>query len=113
MVQSLGLPIAALSDLPPQKKLNALGLEAMFEIISCSEDWGVIKPHPKAFYGVSAALGVDPSSVLYVGNSTTYDVKGAHAVGMLTARRGSSCSLADFSFRRWEELAAWLRCQIE
>ncbi len=104
-----GFRLGLLSDLPPKKKLTLMGLDSYFHCALCSEDSGTLKPDGRPFLALADALGEQPESILYVGNKEAYDVKGAKSVGMKTALLGrSSNSVADFSFRRWEELSAWL-----
>ncbi len=43
---------------------------------------GVAKPDPKIFDFALPALGSDPSNVIYVGDSVTFDVRSAEAAGM-------------------------------
>jgi len=107
-IRGSGIRVAALSDLPPQEKIYALGLSDLFERSFCTEDFGVLKPHPRAFEGMAEALGIDFSEILYVGNNIQYDIEGPKRVGMRAARRGRRCPGADLSFSRWRELADWL-----
>ncbi len=107
-IRGSGIRVAALSDLPPKEKIHALGLSDILERSFCTEDFGVLKPHPRAFENTAKALGMDFSEILYVGNSIQYDIEGPKRVGMRAARRGRRCPGADFSFSRWRELADWI-----
>jgi Predicted hydrolase (HAD superfamily) len=107
-IRDSGMRVAALSDLPPQEKIAALGLSDILESSFCAEDAGVLKPHPRAFGGVAEALDTDFPEILYVGNNTAYDIDGPKRVGMRAARRGRRFSGADFSFSQWRQLADWV-----
>lgn len=112
-LRSRGFALAALSDLPPEEKLRALGLSAFFPRILCAEDTGALKPHPRVFETLSRALGASPGEILYVGNNTRYDIGGAKAAGMRAALRGKRPSAADFSFARWDDFSSWARDKLE
>jgi putative hydrolase of the HAD superfamily len=103
-----GLRLALLSDLPPARKLELLGLSDRFECALCSEDSGFLKPATEPFAMLSARLGLPPERILYVGNSPRIDVAGAKAAGMSAAivslRRVAG---ADLSFFDWRELVAF------
>lgn len=103
-----GFLVAVLSDLPPQEKIAALGLADLFDHILCAEDSGVLKPHPRAFSDMLESLCLTPEETLYVGNNGSYDIAGAAEAGMRTARRGSPCERADFSFFRWKKFEEWI-----
>lgn len=108
-LRSSGLRLGLLSDLPPPRKTALLGLEGRFDAILCSEDSGALKPSRKPFLALAEALGAEPSSILYVGNKREFDIEGAKAAGMMAALMGrGNAPEADFVFRRWEELTAWI-----
>jgi putative hydrolase of the HAD superfamily len=100
-----GLRLALLSDLPPTRKLELLGLGGRFEAALCSEDSGFLKPAAEPFAMLAARLSLEPSRILYVGNSPSIDVRGAKAAGMSAAivsrRRVEG---ADLSFFDWNKL---------
>lgn len=105
-----GLRLGLLSDLPPWRKLEFLGLDKFFDVIHCSEDAGALKPHPASFLKLAAALGVQTSEMAYVGNKREYDIVGAGNLGMKTAlRTRTPHNEADFlSFSNWKKLEDWL-----
>jgi putative hydrolase of the HAD superfamily len=112
-LKAAGLRLAVLSDLPPETKLEHLGLSGYFEAALCAEDSGFLKPEPEPFLMLASRLGLEPSRILYVGNSPAYDIVGAKAVGMGTALvspRGRTAagmrSAPDLIFRDWRELVA-------
>jgi putative hydrolase of the HAD superfamily len=100
-----GIRLAVLSDLPPARKLNLLGLEEKFEAALCSSDSGFLKPAREPFMMLAETLGIDPGRILYVGNSGPIDAVGARGAGMVSAivsrRRASE---ADFTFFNWSRL---------
>jgi HAD superfamily hydrolase (TIGR01549 family) len=100
-----GLRLALLSDFPPKRKLELLGLESFFEVVLCSEDTGFLKPSREPFDFLASALETPASEILYVGNSRAYDIAGAKAAGMGAALRGRSAgSAADLRFVVWGAL---------
>jgi putative hydrolase of the HAD superfamily len=103
-----GLRLALLSDLPPARKLELMGLTERFECALCSEDSGFLKPAGEPFAMLASRLGLPPGRILYVGNSPRIDVAGAKAAGMSAAivalRRVAG---ADLSFYDWRKLVAF------
>jgi len=112
-LRARGFSLAALSDLPPEEKLRALGLSGFFPRILCAEDTGALKPHPRVFEALTNALGIAPEEILYVGNNVNYDIGGSKAAGMGAALRGRNAPAADFRFARWDDFAAWARDRLE
>ncbi|MDR0388686.1 MAG: HAD family hydrolase [Spirochaetaceae bacterium] len=84
-LRDAGLKLGLLSDFPPKRKLNYLGLDGFFDAVLCSEDSGMLKPAPAPFLELAKALDQAPSRILYVGNSVSYDILGARGAGMKTA----------------------------
>lgn len=106
-----GLPLAALSDFPVQKKLEYLGLDDLMDIAFCSEETGRLKPDPAPFKRLVHDLGVRPEQILYVGNSYRYDIEGASAAGLRTAyytNNPGKKGIADFAFSRYHQLRGWV-----
>jgi putative hydrolase of the HAD superfamily len=107
-IAGAGLRLALLSDLPPARKLELLGLSGRFEAALCSEDSGFLKPAVEPFAMLASRLGLPPGRILYVGNNPRIDVAGARAAGMASAivsrRRVAG---AELSFWDWRELAAF------
>jgi putative hydrolase of the HAD superfamily len=105
-IQAGGLRLAVLSDLPPHRKLELLGMGGRFELALCSEDSGFLKPAREPFEMLASRLGLEPQRILYVGNSPAIDAAGAKAAGMSAAiisRR--HVKGADLSFFDWNRLA--------
>jgi putative hydrolase of the HAD superfamily len=108
-LKAAGYPLALLSDLPPERKMELLGLDSRFDYVSCSEYEGTLKPSIEPFLKMARELGKEPREILYIGNREQYDVGGAKRAGMQTAlfswRKVSS---ADFTFRDWDALPHWI-----
>jgi len=103
-----GLRLALLSDLPPLRKLELLGLGGRFEHALCSEDSGFLKPAKEPFAMLASSLGLPPERILYVGNNPAIDVRGAKAAGMSAAIVSlRHVKGADLSFFDWKDLVAY------
>jgi beta-phosphoglucomutase-like phosphatase (HAD superfamily) len=82
-----GVTLAALSDYPPDAKLEAMGLKSLFSATFCAQtrDIGVFKPHPKGILVALERLGVSPDHAIYVGDRADVDGAAAHAAGIACA----------------------------
>jgi putative hydrolase of the HAD superfamily len=80
-----GFKLGLLSDFPPEKKLEYLGLADYWDTILCSESTNRLKPHPTPFLELAKKLDLPPERILYVGNSVKYDIIGAKRAGMKAA----------------------------
>lgn len=71
-----------------EEQLRAVGFSPNF--LASSAAWGVAKPSHEFFDRIVAEAGVEPQSILYVGDRLDNDVLPARAAGMRTAfvRRG-------------------------
>ncbi|MFW5999937.1 MAG: HAD family hydrolase [Halorubrum sp.] len=81
-------PVGVLTNGPERKqraKVEALGLADRVDAVVYAGDLSRRKPHAEPFERLAAALSVDPSETLYVGNSLAYDVAGAHNAGLRSA----------------------------
>jgi len=110
-LKAAGCRLAALSDFPLGRKLEAFGLGGIWDYARSCEDVGYLKPAPEPFLDIVRTLGVRPEEVLYVGNNYAYDVEGARKQGLATAhltRRPVRNSVADFSFRDYRDLRDWI-----
>jgi putative hydrolase of the HAD superfamily len=79
--------LAVLTDAPREqahKRLAFTGLQEFFDAIGTFHDTNVYKPGIEPFLSICKKLGVKPSECLMVGDNPARDMKGAHAVGMLT-----------------------------
>ena len=63
-------------------ELHAVGLSGYFDPIIVSGDFGYRKPHERLFTSALAAMGMQPSEVLYVGNDMYRDIYGARRAGI-------------------------------
>ncbi len=114
-IRGLGLKLGLLSDFPVETKLVYLGLDGIWDTAFCSETTGYLKPNAEPFLEAADRLGVQPSEVLYVGNSYQYDILGANRAGMLSAHltpRPVKGGVADFSFRAFSELRDYVRSLV-
>ncbi len=112
-LKGAGLRLAVLSDLPPERKLELLGLSRWFEAALCAEDSGFLKPEKEPFLMLAARLGLPPEKILYVGNSPAYDIVGARQAGMGTAlvsarrTRAERRAGPDLTFYDWNDLVSY------
>ncbi|NLJ45310.1 MAG: HAD family hydrolase [Treponema sp.] len=112
-LKAAGLRLGALSDFPGERKLKLMGLGDLFDVVMTSEETGYLKPEPEPIRVLADRLEVQPGDLLYVGNSAAYDVAGAKAAGAASAYirslfGGGKDGGADFSFRRYPDLADWI-----
>ena len=61
------------------------GMRPLFDWLTFSNETGVTKQRPQAFRSTLAALGVEASEALHVGDTPRRDICGAQAVGMYAA----------------------------
>jgi len=115
-LRDAGLRMGVVSDFPVERKLARLSLDKLFDCSLWSEDTGYLKPHPEPFLEIARLLDVPAPEVLFVGNSYSYDVLGAHGVGMgaaHVARRPAENTIADFTFFDYRDLASWVLDSLE
>ena len=79
--------LAVLSDIwsksdPYFDEFKRAGIRELFEVIVFSSDYGHIKPSRYLFAKALEALKVDPSRIVFVGDSLRRDIAGAKAVGL-------------------------------
>ena len=88
------------------------GLRSCFEVTIYSVDIGHAKPRPEPFRAALDALGLDPASVLHIGDNERTDVRGALEMGMRAIRvdfvKQSGPSAAELVARSFDELTAYL-----
>ena len=84
-MKDAGLKIGILSDFPPEQKGDVWGVRQYCSVVLGTEQLGALKPDPYSFLKMADELGVEPSRILYVGNSLKYDVRGSHNAGMKCA----------------------------
>lgn len=87
-----GLHMGVLSDYPPKRKLEALGIAHYFKFIACAQDEQVcaFKPSPKGLLALLAQMGLQPDEALYVGDRIEVDGEAARRAGMIAAIIGIS-----------------------
>jgi putative hydrolase of the HAD superfamily len=66
--------------------VDRYGLAPFLDVQIWSEDVGVSKPEPAIFLHATDALGIDPTSAMFVGDRLDSDVLGAARVGMTTVQ---------------------------
>jgi putative hydrolase of the HAD superfamily len=111
-IRSGGRKLGLLSDFPPEKKLEHLGLGGLWDAVLCSEFTGSLKPAAFPFIELARRLNCPPERILYVGNSRRYDVRGAKQAGMKAALISwpfkRSCPDADFVFSDYRKLTQFV-----
>jgi putative hydrolase of the HAD superfamily len=111
-IRNGGCKLGLLSDFPPEKKLEYLGLGGLWDTVLCSEFTGALKPAALPFIELARRLGCAPERILYVGNSRRYDIRGAKQAGMKAAFISwpfkRNCPEADFIFSDYRKLAKFV-----
>ncbi|MFX0061519.1 MAG: HAD family hydrolase [Candidatus Hermodarchaeota archaeon] len=92
-------------DHPPHihSLLSTLNLTEFFDIIIISGEVGVRKPDPRIFSLALEATNLQPTEVVYVGDTLKDDVQGARAAGIfpvLIQRNRSNEAILDFESNR-------------
>lgn len=77
----LGCLTNGISDVQ-RSRLALSGLNQFFKSIIISSEHGTAKPDPEIFFLSCRSLGVNPSEMLYIGDSVTSDMQGAQAAGI-------------------------------
>jgi len=107
-----GITLGLLSDFPPETKLKNLGIFECWDVIVCSEQVGYLKPDTAALLEMAKRMNTAPEQILYVGNSVSYDVVGAHKAGMKAALVSAVPFLpgrkADFVFSDYRQLSDYV-----
>lgn len=65
-------------------KLSGSDLHKYFDIVLCSEDVGVNKPHRKVFETALEMAKIGPTDAVMIGDNYEADIQGAQKVGMHT-----------------------------
>jgi putative hydrolase of the HAD superfamily len=78
-----------------KRKLSALGIASLFDVIVFSDEWGkeYWKPNPRIFEITLERLGVSGREAAYVGDNPAKDFQGARAAGMESVRLRLSSGL--------------------
>ena len=79
-----GVRLGVLSDYPPERKLEALGVAGQFDAVAWAQqpEVGVFKPDPAGLLHVLERLGCAPREALYVGDRPDVDGEVARAAGV-------------------------------
>jgi putative hydrolase of the HAD superfamily len=113
-MKAAGLKLGLLSDFPPAAKLEYMGLSGFWDTALCTENTGALKPAARPFEDLAKALHCAPEQIIYVGNSSRYDVDGAKRAGMkaalLTTGRFPviTGNRADFTFRNYRHFRNYM-----
>lgn len=82
-------------------------LESVCSVTMVSEEFGVMKPHPKLFAAAAEKAGFMPHEILYVGDSWHSDIQGGMSAGFQVAwfhRHPQTPKEHIFSFTHWQDL---------
>ena len=79
-----GLRIGVFSDYPADRKLRALGIADLVDVVRSAHDGdiGCFKPDPRGLLVVAAELGIPPADCWYVGDRPEVDGAAAGRAGM-------------------------------
>lgn len=86
-LKEMGLKLGVVSDgvrLKAWMRLNATGLDGLFDVVVMHEDTGKKKPDKEPFLKALSELNLLPEECLFVGDWPERDIEGAKAVGMKT-----------------------------
>jgi REG-2-like HAD superfamily hydrolase len=105
-LRTRGLALAIISnwDCRLPDILRSLDLIDLFEAVTVSAIEGVEKPSQEIFQRTSNRLGVDPSSILHVGDSPLEDYSGARNAGFAAALIDRHDLFADEPYQRISSL---------
>ena len=81
-------------------KLSSSGLDRYFDVVLCSEDVGVNKPHPKVFHRAFELAGASNSESVMIGDTLEADIVGAENVGMKSIFFNPEKSVVDTKSRQ-------------
>ncbi len=82
--RNAGLRIGVFSDYPAERKLAAMGVAGLVDVVRSAHDpeIGRFKPAPDGLLAVARALGLAPEECVYVGDRPEVDAVAARAAGM-------------------------------
>jgi len=105
-LRTRGLALAIISNWDRRLPdiLRSLGLIDRFEAVTVSAIEGVEKPSQEIFQRTSRRLGVDPSSILHVGDSPLEDYSGARNAGFTAVLIDRHNLFADEPYQRISSL---------
>jgi putative hydrolase of the HAD superfamily len=85
MLRDRDIKIAICTDMTvhiQHRKLRALGIDNLIDVLVTSEEVGVEKPAPEIYQAVLGKLQLSPKEVVFVGDSLKKDVEGPAKLGM-------------------------------
>jgi FMN phosphatase YigB (HAD superfamily) len=99
-----GLQLAVCSDYPARRKLEAMGLTGMFDLVVCAQDPEIqrFKPDARMLLATLERLGTRPADAIFLGDREDVDGAAAMAAGVHFIRIGGSTGYIEL-------LAAWSR----
>jgi len=120
------LKLALISDtaISGPRSLNQLlddwGFADLIPTRVFSEETGIAKPHPKAFYIASEKIGVPQHRIVHIGDLEATDILGAKSFGMAAIRfdgeksveECKTCSMADKVVGSWSEIVELLLSDV-
>lgn len=122
-IKNNGLKIGVFTDFPLFKKLESMGLDEYVDFSASSDDVGFLKPDAHCFEYLLYNLKMEQSDVLYVGDSYSKDIMGAHNAGLDAVlvnvkpselrNAEKTFPLAKAVFSNWKEFDAWLASGME
>ena len=79
-----GIRLGVCSDYPPAAKLQAMGVEGLFEAVVWAQQAGVerLKPHPQMLLEALRQLDAEPNEAVFVGDRDEVDGAAARAAGV-------------------------------
>ncbi len=86
------------------KRMKDAGIDDYFSYHFISEEIGYSKPHPEFFAHALAAVDVEPSRILMIGDSITSDIAGARQAGIDTCYFGEQEVDATYTIHQLLEL---------
>lgn len=113
-VADAGLRTAILTNGPDElqnAKLAAIGLARRVGPVVTAEGLGIGKPNLEAYARLCAALGLEPASVLYVGDDYELDVVAARSAGLRAVhldRRGTGPHHESARIETLRDLSAYI-----
>ncbi len=89
--QQTDLPLGIVThglEIKQAEKLLLLGVVPYLhpEAVVISDQMGISKPNPKLYSRACARLGLDPTEVMYCGDSPAHDIDPPNSLGMVTVR---------------------------
>lgn len=65
------------------QKIDAVNIRSYFDTVVVSDDYGISKPDPRIYEIAAKQLGLEPSEIVFVGDSFMTDILGAYRAGMV------------------------------